>query len=204
MQQLTNAFCQMLMRKSILLFLSCSLILSSCWDWTRKPVEPISYKKVWGYKPVFTTDTALLRVQSEAPKSMKNAGNIYVRGNLIFQVDIGYGIHVIDNSIPSQARPIGFIKVNGCSEISIKDNNMYVNSYNSLVVIDVSDWQNVHVVKRIPDAFQQGLYASGYVYYFIPPPVHGVYYDCTLLDYQPGKLQSGWVEDSVFNYCYYK
>ncbi len=203
MQQLINSFCQMLMRKSFLLFLSGTLILSSCWDWSRKPVKPITYIKVWGYKPVFTIDTALLRVQSEPPRPMKNAGKIYVKGNLIFQNDVGYGIHVIDNSIPSQARPIGFIKVNGSSEISIKDNNMYVNSYNTLVVLDVSDWQNVSVVKRIPDAFQQGLFAAGSMYYYIPPPEHGVYYDCTLLDYQPGKLQSGWVRDSVYNYCYY-
>ena len=178
-------------------------MLTSCWDWGRKPMPPITYKKVWGYKPVFTTDTALLQVQSESPRPMKNAGKIYVRGNLIFQNDVGYGIHVIDNSIPSQARPIGFIKVNGSSELSIKDNNMYVNSYNQLVVLDVSDWQNVRVVKRIPNAFQQGLSAGGFRYYYIPPPEHGVYFDCTLLDYQPGKLQSGWVRDSVFNYCYH-
>ena len=149
-------------------------------------------------------DTALLQVLSESPRPMKNAGKIYVRGNLIFQNDVGYGIHVIDNSIPSQARPIGFIKVNGSSELSIKDNNMYVNSFNQIVVLDVSDWQNVRVVKRIPNAFQQGLSAVGFRYYYIPPPEHGVYFDCTMFDYQPGKLQSGWVRDSVFNYCYYK
>jgi len=192
-----------LMRKIHLLFICSTLFLAGCWGWGRRPVEPTTFKKVWGYKPVFTTDTTLLKVQSESPRPMKNPGKIYVRGNLIFQNDIGYGIHVIDNSIPSQARPIGFIRVNGSSEISIKDNNMYVNSFNSLVVLNVSDWQNVTVVKRIPNAFQQGLSAVGFHYYYIPPPEHKVYYDCSLMDYQLGKIQSGWVRDSVYNYCYY-
>ncbi|HEX4876696.1 MAG TPA: hypothetical protein VFV31_08495 [Chitinophagaceae bacterium] len=178
--------------------------LSGCWGWQRKPVRPVQLIKVWGYKPVFTTDTAMLRVQSEPPRSMKNPGKIYVRGNLLFQNDIGYGIHIIDNSIPSQARAIGFIKVNGSSEISITGNFMYVNSFNTLVVLNVADWQNVTVVKRIPDAFQQGLSAGNYQHYYIPPPEHGVYYDCSMTGYQPGMLQSGWVRDSVYNMCYYK
>jgi hypothetical protein len=189
------------MRKIHLLFICGTLFLAGCWGWGRKPAP--AAKKVWGYKPVFSTDTTLLKVQSESPRPMKNPGKIYVRGNLIFQVDIGYGIHVIDNSIPSSARPVGFIRVNGSSELSITGNNMYVNSFNQLVVLDVSDWQHVTVVKRIPDAFQQGLSAGGFQYFYIPPPEHKVYYDCSLLDYQAGKLQSGWVRDSVFNYCYY-
>jgi hypothetical protein len=191
------------MRKINVLIFCSTLLLAGCWGWGRRPAQP-SYKKVWGYKPVFTTDTALLRVQSEAPRTMKNPGNIYVKGDLIFQNDIGYGIHVIDNSTPSLARAVGFIKVNGSSELSIKGNNMYVNSFSTLVVLDVSDWQNVRVVKRIPDAFQQGMSAGGFQYYFIPPPVHGVYFDCSMLEYQPGMLQSGWVQDSVYSYCFYQ
>ncbi|MBI5858806.1 MAG: hypothetical protein HZB42_14335 [Sphingobacteriales bacterium] len=190
------------MRKLLLVLFVSTFVLSACWDWTRKPVS--TYKKVWGYKPVFTQDTTFLKVQSEAPRQMRNPGKIYVRGNLIFQNDIGYGIHIIDNSTPSQARPVGFIKVNGSSEISITGNNMYVNSFTTLVVLDISDWQNVRVVKRIADAFKQGINAGYYQYYYIPPPVHGVYYDCSLTGYRPGMLQSGWVQDSVYNMCFFK
>jgi hypothetical protein len=192
------------MKKIQLLFYCSTLLLAGCWDWGKKPIPPSNFKKVWGYKPIFTYDSSLFRVESGPPVQMKNPGNIYVRGSLIFQVDAGYGVHVIDNSNPSQVRAIGFLKVNGCSEISIKDNNMYVNSFNALLTLDITDWQNVRVVKRIDNAFQQGLYAGGYRYYFIPPPEHGVYYDCSLPGYQVGMQQSGWVRDSVFNYCFYK
>jgi hypothetical protein len=194
------------MRKSILLLLCCSIFLVSCWDWGRRPVEPVNYQKVWGYKPVYTTDTSLLKILSEAPRTMKNPGKIYIKDHLIFQNDIGYGIHVIDNSNPSQARSIGFIRVNGSSEMSIKGNYMYVNSYNALVVVDIADWQHVREVKRVANAFQQGVQGGGgYQSYYIPPPEHGVYYECSSgLMMTPGTIQSGWVRDSIYNYnCYY-
>ena len=192
------------MRKSILLLASLSFLLAGCWDFGRRPIEPpIMYKKVWGYKAVYTKDTMLLKIQSEAARAMKNPGKIYVKGNLVFQNDIGYGVHVIDNSIPSQAKSIGFIKVNGSSEMSIKGNYMYVNSYNALVVVDVSDWQNVKEVKRVANAFQKGNEGNGIMAHFIPPPEHGIYYDCRIYQRSLDEIQSGWVRDSVYNQCFY-
>lgn len=191
------------MKKLILLLFCSSILLSSCWDWGRRPGQP--EKKVLGYRQVFTTDPNWMKIQSEGTRVMKNPGKIYVKNNLIFQVDVGYGVHVIDNSIPSQAKPVGFIKVNGSSEISIKGNHLYINSYTALVVVDVSDWQNVKEVKRIANAFQQGLsIGSTYGAYFIPPPAHGVYYECFSYGNGPGMIQSGWVQDSIYNYCFYK
>ncbi len=90
--------------------------------------------------------------------------------------------------------------------MSIKGNYMYVNSYNALVVVDIADWQHVREVKRVANAFQQGVQGGGgYQYYYIPPPEHGVYYECSGLIMTPGTIQSGWIRDSIYNYnCYYK
>jgi hypothetical protein len=190
------------MGKNLFLILFTGLIFSGCWDWQRRPgYEP--YKKVWGYKPVFSTDSTLLRVQSEAPRTMKHPGKIYVKDNLVFQNDIGYGIHIIDNSVPSQAHPVGFIRIWGSSEISIKGNYLYTNSYDALVVADVTDWQQVREIKRVPHAFRQSFQAGQQGIVFIPLPEHGVYYDCMSL-YSPGKIQTGWVRDSILNHCYFK
>lgn len=188
------------MRKLILLLLISSFFLSSCW-WIngRRPGEP--YHKVWGYKPVFSNDPELYKVKSQAPQPMKVPGKIYVRGHLIFQADIGSGIHVIDRTDPANLKPVGFIKVIGNSDMSITGNYMYVNSITSLVVVDISDWQDVKEVKRIPNAFVVG--AEGNYYRpMVPLPEKNVYYECTGL-YAPGMVQTGWVRDSVYNYCYY-
>src|SRR5690606_26387350 len=122
-----------------------TFLLSSCWDFTfnrsSPPIDPP--EKVLGYKPVFTVDSSILKISVTSPQQVKNPGKIYVKGNLIFQNDLGSGIHVIDNTVPSVAANIGFIKILGNSEISIKGNMLYANSFTDLVVVDISDWQNV-------------------------------------------------------------
>lgn len=172
-----------------------TLLLISCWDLRRRP--PVNPGKVLGYKPVYTTDSSILRVQAMVPQPVRFAGKIYVKGNLILQNDFGYGIHVIDNTNPASAARIGFIRVLGNSEMSVKGNYLYANSFSDLLVIDISDWQNVTEVKRIHYAFSQGGGSSN----FIPLPEHKVYYECP--DLYSNKIHTGWVKDSVSTFsCY--
>jgi len=178
--------------QKLLFFLAFSVLLVSCWDF-RKPIH-YRQTKVWGYKPLYTTDSSILRPQVMGPQSVKFPGKIYAKGTLLFQNDLGYGIHVIDNANPAQASRIGFIKLSGNSEMSIKGNFLYANSYTDLVVIDISNWQNITEVKRIHNAFN-----GGNMYIFIPLPEHKVFYDCSY----SGGLQVGWVRDSVYQNCYY-
>ena len=184
------------MRNQLFAVTILAILLSSCWDFNTRPrTNP---RKVLGYKPVYSTDPSQFRVQSMAPQPVKVAGKIYVKDNLIYQNDIGWGVHIIDNTVPSAASRIGFIRVLGNSEMSIKGNFMYVNSFSDLVVIDISNWQNVREVKRMPQAFYAG--SAGYAN-FIPLPEHNVYFECP--GYYNDKIQTGWVKDSVTVYnCY--
>ncbi|HKZ66868.1 MAG TPA: hypothetical protein VJ111_10950 [Chitinophagaceae bacterium] len=198
------------MKRLNLLFFLSSTLLSSCWDF-RNNVSPeppvIPPKKVWGYKPVFTVDSSILKISATGPQTVKLPGKIYVKANLIFQNDLGSGIHVIDNSNSSAPHPIGFIKILGNSEISIKGDMLYANSFMDLVVVDVKDWQKATEVKRIKDAFHQGAQAGRYSSYnFIPLPEHGVYYECLWIGRNDvAHIQTGWVRDSVYdNNCYYQ
>jgi hypothetical protein len=152
--------------------------------------------KVWGYKPVYSNDSSLLMVRALGPQAVKYPAKIYAKGHLIFQNDLGFGIHVVDNKDPSSPVRIGFIQLKGNSEMSIKDDYLYANSFTDLVILDISDWQHPVEVQRIHDAFIQG----GSMYTFIPLPQHNVYYDCVSLN---DGIQTGWVKDSVERNCYY-
>jgi len=189
------------MRKPLTTLLVLSVLLVSCWDFNRRPpTSPLPPGKVLGYKPVYSSDPALIKVQSMSPQPVQSPGKIYVKGNLIFQSDFGNCFHIIDNSNPASPVRIGFIRVLGNSEISIKGNYIYANSFFDIVVIDASDWQNATEIKRIPNAFS----AIGNHYgNFLPLPEHAVRFECS-----PGvfvdKVQTGWVKDSISNYsCYY-
>lgn len=167
-------------------------ILASCWE--ENPGKNQSAQKVWGNKPIYgSTNDAKQITYIDSALPVLFPGNIYAKGNRIYQLEIGRGIHVIDNSVPSNAHRIGFITVNGSSQISIKDNNLFTNSYDDLVVLDISTTNAVSLLKRISGAFPEGKKN-----YFLSEPVETGYYECTRED----SVVIGWRKDSIMSSCY--
>ncbi len=170
------------------------LFLSSCFTKTSPRPKPYIWKKEWAYKPIYE-DAAIAKqiryIDSALP--VKNPGNIYAKDNLIYQLELGRGVHIIDNAVPSQAHRVGFIVINGSSQISIKGNFLYSNSYEDLVVVDVSNGNSVTEAGRVANAYPQGRYE----YYYLEPPEAG-YYQCPSYD----SVVIGWKKDSVYAGCY--
>ncbi|MEO6488348.1 MAG: hypothetical protein ABIO04_00290 [Ferruginibacter sp.] len=179
----------------ILVILLLFVTYSSCWEKDRfHPPDYYTPKMVWGNKPVYSAEATAKQIFYTATAlPVTNPGNIYAKGNLIYQLELGKGIHVIDNSNPSLAHRIGFITINGSSQISIKNNFLYSNNYNDLVVIDISDPNNVNEVKRVLGGFPGGLHN-----YFHAQPTETGYYECPRND----SVVVGWQKDSVLNQCY--
>ncbi|MBS1742221.1 MAG: hypothetical protein JST81_04240 [Bacteroidetes bacterium] len=170
------------------------IIGSLCSCWTRH--RPETYrKKVIGNKAIFETLQKAKEITYEnTARSVQVPGNICAIGNKIYQLEFGKGIHVIDNSIPSQAHRIGFIKVNGSSQLSIKDDHLYVNSFNDLVVLDISNNNTVTELNRLSGTFPDGMFN----YWMVQPDEPG-YYECT---WYADSLIVGWRKDSIWNDCY--
>jgi hypothetical protein len=105
---------------------------------------------VLGYSPVYGSSTDMLVVKSESPQKIVNAGKIYQYGNYTFQMENGEGIHIINTSSRSK---LGFIRVKGCSEISIRNNILYTDNFRDLVSIDISNINDVKVVDRLSTVF---------------------------------------------------
>ena len=177
-----------------LLFVLVSLIsLSSCWT-KIKPSPPTNYQRVWGNKPIYGSFTQAKQITySSTAFPVMVPGNIYAKGDLIYQLEVGKGIHVIDNSVPAQAHRVGFITVNGSSQISIKGNFLYTNSYDDLVVVDISNSNTVREVKRIIGAFPEGRSQ-----YFYNQPAESGYFECPVYD----SAVIGWRKDSVLAICF--
>jgi Uncharacterized conserved protein len=115
--------------QKLIALLTLSLLFISC----LKPHLSARTGKVWGYKPVFSSDSSLLLVRALAPQPVKYPAKIYAKGHLVFQNDLGFGIHIIDNRDPSSPVRIGFLQLRGNSEMAIKDNYLYANSFTDLV-----------------------------------------------------------------------
>ncbi len=148
--------------KLLLLLLFTGGFLIACKD-SGVPAE------VDGWKPVYKKDIANIPIESEPPKPVERGGKIYVDGNRLFQVESNKGIHVMDISNPASPQQMAFIAIGGATEVAVKNNFLYSNNYDDLIVVDISDIHNAHLQSRIPNTFQ-----------FIPvstPPELG-YFEC--------------------------
>ncbi|MBC7889430.1 MAG: hypothetical protein H7Z13_16250 [Ferruginibacter sp.] len=180
--------------KYVLLFFAV-IFLYSCWEPFKKNYpNQAPLQKVWGSKPVYAAENIAKQIIYTAQKQpLKKAGNIYAFGKFIFQIDVGRGIHVIDNADPAKADRIGFITVNGCEQISIRGAYLYANSFADLVTLDIANPANLREVSRIPNAFPQ----FRFNYPFVQPEEKG-YFTCPRTD----SVVIGWVKDSIYSDCY--
>ncbi|TDH27299.1 hypothetical protein EXU57_06835 [Segetibacter sp. 3557_3] len=170
------------------------VLLSACW----KPVDfrekERPMKKVWGNKPVYAAMNTAKQITFLVQKQpLHKAGNIYAIGNYIFQVDVGRGIHVIDNSDPVKADRIGFLTLNGCEQISIRGSYLYTNSFADLVTIDLSNPTRPIEISRVPNAFPEMAYN-----YPMAQPAETGYFTCPRTD----SAVVGWIKDSIHATCF--
>ncbi len=94
------------------------------------------------------------------PVPMIESGKIYAYQNFIFVNDVGRGFHILDNADPTAPKNIGFIKLEGNYDISIKDDRLYADSYGDLVIMDISDINTITLAKRMENAIYQEFWCT--------------------------------------------
>lgn len=144
------------MKKSIVLLVGIvliSLVINSC-DKTYEEYTYIANVPVYMNHDDFRDNS---KIKSEAPQAIINPGKIYFKGGKLFISESFKGIHVIDNTNPANPIKVAFLNIPGNVDIAIKGNTMYVDSYIDLLAIDISDLNNIAVVKRIENVFAHSI-----------------------------------------------
>jgi hypothetical protein len=138
-----------MMRLSILAF-AAALAFASC-NKVDDDGIPETPAEIEGWAPIYAQSAP---VKSAPARATQKAGKIYVKGRMLYQVETGAGIHVLDISTPTAPKKTGFIEIGGCTELSIQGSLLYANSLNDLLVVNISDLQNASEVGRVKDAFR--------------------------------------------------
>lgn len=92
-------------------------------------------------------------VQTEEARELSSVSRIYLYKNYLFINEKNEGIHVIDNTTPTSPKQISFIAIPGNTELSIRSDNLYADSYIDLVTLNVSDINNITEVSREESIF---------------------------------------------------
>lgn len=194
-----SVVCKNIMRNRLLFLLLFAITLSSCFKLFDRKYDLYEdpYKVRWAWKPVYSVDSSYRKLSYQnSPAPVKNAGKIYVYGKYIFQADMGSGIHVIDNTIPAEAKRIGFLAVNGCEEIAIRGRYLYTNNYYDLITVDISNPIEAKEVSREKNAFYTPNLPVNHTWEL--PPDTG-WYACP--SYYADSVLVSWVKDSVYAQC---
>lgn len=117
-----------------------------------------------------------------APRPMDESGKVYTYGEYIFINDKYKGVHVIDNSNPNQPVKVAFIQIPGNVDISVKNNYLFADSLMDLVVLDISDLDNINIVNRLENVLQS----------YVPAPFEVDLVDYSSFNYNADEVMIGW------------
>jgi hypothetical protein len=135
------------MKKQLFLFGAfLMLVVSSCTD------------KI---EETYTVNTPVYMTYDDLRSSFKVAeattiiqpGKIYFKDEYIFINEYQKGIHVVNNTNPSNPIVEKFIEIPGNVDMAVKGNMLYADSYVDLLTIDISDLTNVKEVDRDTNVF---------------------------------------------------
>ncbi len=165
----------------------CTIILLLCLSGC-DPKNAVSPLPSITYSPVYTSPESANMVSVEPAKPTTVAGKIYAYNNYLFQNDVGTGIHIIDNTNRQLPKKIAFLQVPFSTEVAVKGNFLYSNSFSDLVVFDISNPAKPVLANRIAKIFP----AINQQY----PPYNNVYFECP--DRAKGVV-TAWVVSTVKN-----
>lgn len=179
--------------KTLVLFSFLAILfgLTSCFETFGEVNFPEG--QVNGYKPIYANSEDL-SIAFESPRPVDNAGKIYLYGDLILLNERFKGLHLIDNQDPTNPRNLGFLRISGATDMAVRNQVLYVNQYEDLLAVDVSDINNIRLIAREEKVL--AIDGGNQV-----PPVSGFYFEC--VDLSKGVV-IGWEMATVNNpKCFY-
>lgn len=109
---------------------------------------------VVSYSPVLMKREDLEKsVKVTDARTLNNPGKIYHYGNYLLVNERFEGIHIIDNSDPSNPVNKKFVAVPGCLDMAVKDDVMYVDNAVDLVSISITNPENIEILDRKKNVF---------------------------------------------------
>jgi hypothetical protein len=140
------------MKKTFFLFFLAGLLAGCNYDYK----ETVTYKI---NEPVFMSINEFRNSVKVTKKQhqISGYGKICFYNGFLYISESEVGIHIIDNTNPSQPRIIGFIELVGNADLAIRENLLYADSYIDLVWFDIADPANPKLKGRLENVFPEAL-----------------------------------------------
>ncbi|PID64066.1 MAG: hypothetical protein CSB44_00055 [Gammaproteobacteria bacterium] len=112
--------------------------------------------------PVYMSYTDLRNgaIRREAPRPPTEIGGVHRYGDYLLVNERNQGIHIIDNHDPLAPVNRAFLRIPGNTQVIVRGNHLYVDSFVDLVTLDFSDTDNIVESARQTDAFPWDAYQA--------------------------------------------
>lgn len=109
------------------------------------------------YVPVMMTRSELEKsIKLEEPREISSPGKIYFKSPYLFIVEKHKGVHVIDNSNPSNPIKFKFIHIDGIRDIAIKQDILFADNAVDLIALKLnSNVTSINITKRLRNYFPE-------------------------------------------------
>jgi hypothetical protein len=122
--------------------------------------------------PVLKSKSAIRSSTSVNTARQTNAdGKVYVTQSNLFYIAQEEGVHIFDNSNPTSPSNVVFLNIEGVHDIAVKGNYLYADNFMDLLVFDISNLNNITLVKTLEDAID----------YYALFPAEAEFYDYTVV-----------------------
>lgn len=131
-------------------------IIATCLSLTIGCSDPLCELEVtYNKATAIYADLDQLRIENinEAPRLLQAANKIYVSDQLLLISERKKGIHVYDNSDPTQPKAINFLNLPGNSEMLVEGTTIYADNYYDMLKIDLTNPTQARIADRINEAF---------------------------------------------------
>ncbi len=142
--------------KALTLIFAVALLFQSC-------VKDRCTQTFKVYRPILKAKQEVRNnIKTGAARALKNPGKLTLMGNYIFLNELEKGIHIIDNTNPSQPRNLYFIEIPGNVDIAVRGTILYADLYDELVAIDISNPAQVQLKSTTLRAFPERNFGNGF------------------------------------------
>ncbi len=102
------------------------------------------------YEPILMLRTDMeAAVKLGKPRDIESPGKLWIYNDLVFLIEQYKGIHIIDNLNPTTTKTIGFIQVDGCTDLTMKGNIIYANNAVDMIGIKGNaNFSSIEIVTR--------------------------------------------------------
>ena len=185
------------MKPTLLLYLLAALLLTGCLEETCD--EEVTFQ---AFEPVIVS-SEVWRTSDFTPREAKSEvcdpSGFYVYQDLLFIVERGSGLHILENAVPTNPLPLAFVPVPGGQGIAVRNGILYMNQYTDLLAFDLSTPRKPAFLSRtenvIPlySVFTHQLSATEFVVDYVETP-RTVTVECG----DSRLAQGGWWEEDIF------